>query len=372
MGSISSSQDLYDVDLSEQLEDTESIGEAADCWVCLALEEECGDLRAERYSLQRKVEELELKLQLNEETHEQMNLCMEKQVSELVTENHSLRAEVQDLQAAHTSDRSKMQEEFGKQITALEDQLRNEILVTEHKFIQANSELSQMTAEIFEKARKQFELAIEDQIAEMAAETRRLKAEVQELEEKLITDNAETIKECEQYVAGMQDQFLGQILNIECNYIHMDNECSQMKEEIVFYEEARKQFEHAIEDQIAELSVQSQRLITDMHVVQKKNLTESCALRNEVRGHIDGFEKQVLGEMKDAEFKFSSVNDELVQVTEQLSVQRQREDAAIRDMEERVAALTSDVAAKRRRGPRWWPFRSSRKMVSIIYPTLNV
>jgi hypothetical protein len=38
----------------------------------------------------------------------------------------------------------------------------------------------------------------------------------------------------------------------------------------------------------------------------------------------------------------------------------------------RLSGHSTEIAAKHRRGPKWWQFRYSRKKVSIIYSTLSV
>jgi hypothetical protein len=269
-------------DPKQEKEDVEQAGHCSTCTA--ALEEECGALRAARDALQIQVKELETKVLISQE---QANLYFEEQLYELTTESYALRAEVQDLQDAHFSDTSEILEELGKQIIALKDQPFSELLIIERKFIETDSELSQMKDD-------------------------------------------------------------------------------------TFYEEITVKVKSTIDDRIEELSNQINRLIFDVYYVDDENITEARILWKNIIEHIAGYEKQVLSDIKDVEHKFSGLNNELLQVKQQFTTHKQREDVAISELEERIIALTSGVAAKRQPDPRRWKFLSSRGKVSVIYPTLFV
>jgi hypothetical protein len=214
---------------------------------------------------------LELKLCISQETQEQANIYFGQQLRELTTESYALRAEVQDLQDAHFSDTSEILEELGKQIMALKDQLFSDLLIIERKFIETDSELS------------------------------------------------------------------------------------QMKNDTFFYEEITLKVKSTIDDGIEELSNQINRLIFDVYYMENENITDSRILWDNIMEHIAGYEEQVLSDIKDVEHKFNSfLNDELLQVKQQFTTHKQREDAAISELEERIIALSSGVAAKRQPDPRRW------------------
>ncbi|XP_021940350.1 uncharacterized protein LOC110839998 [Zootermopsis nevadensis] len=113
-----------------------------------------------------------------------------------------------------------------------------------------------------------------------------------------------------------------------------------------------------IDDQFVKLSHQSQSLTVDVSEMLEENTRKSSALWKELKANIDYYEEQVMREIDAMEQRFKFVDENLTEVTEQLTTHKLTEDEIIRDLEHRIDALNVE-AEKRQRAWRFWEFVSS-------------
>lgn len=318
-----------------------------------SLDEECGDLRSVRDFLQTRVKELETQFQLAEETKDEICVYLEEQLYSLDTKIRSLRTEIYYLHDAQFSDTSKMRDEFINQNEFLKEQLLAEVMAIEQKFFQMETEMR-----IHEEVQSQVESIIDDQIP--AAESENSNEEIPYTEEKLISEKAAMVKESE--------QSLCQAANIERNCGHKNAECLQTDVKMII-NEAKNQIALMIDDQFVKLSHQSQSLTVDVSEMLEENTRKSSALWKELKANIDYYEEQVMREIDAMEQRFKFVDENLTEVTEQLTTHKLTEDEIIRDLEHRIDALNVE-AEKRQRAWRFWEFVSSTNEVSTICPAL--
>ncbi|KDR23441.1 serine/threonine-protein kinase MRCK beta-like [Zootermopsis nevadensis] len=350
VGSSSATQGFDSVHLNEQIQSIYDVYRATKMRRCTAFEEDCVAVRWERDALKRTVKELEIKLQATQETQKQRNLYLEEEISRLRAENNSFRAKVQNFHDARTTETSEMLDEFGRQIRALEDQVEVvEVLATERKFIEANSELPQVKDEmsIFEDTRKQLESTIDDQMAE----NEKLKANLQELGRALIADNKTMIEECVQQSAEMQGQLLRKISEVECNYISLNKDCLQLRDEKSIYEACKQQLQETLNDQIKGLCAETRELIAHVCHDEKRIAIKTGELRKEIKECFHSLDQQAHFELDLIKSKYINLKHEMYQLAEEMSKSRQRENAVTCELEDRIDVLTS-VAARKREEPR--------------------
>ncbi|KDR13103.1 hypothetical protein L798_13032 [Zootermopsis nevadensis] len=364
VGCSSAPQNFESVDINEQIRSVDDVDRAANLRRCPALEEDCVAVRWERDALKRTVKELELKLQAKQGTLERRNLYLEEEISRLTAENNSIRPEIQNLHDARTTETSEMLDKFGRQIRDLEDQVVEEILAIERKFIEANRKLPQLQDEmsIFEDAKRQLDSIFDDQMAE----NEKLEADLRELERALSSDNEAMIEDCVQQFAGLQGQLLRKIREVECNYISLNKDCLQVRDEKSIYEASRQQLEETFNDQIKGLCAQTQELIADVNHNEKGNARRTGVFRKEIKECFDGLDQQAHFELDSTNSKYISLKHEVYQLAEEMSKSRQRENAVTCELD-RIAGLTSAATGESGKTQKWWKCRSSGKKRDEAY-----